>query len=111
MNIELEKLQFKSEPLFSSYRISIYTTKGIYHPKESRGYKCGIAELPCSNLSNPESTAYQIARLFKAAPALLEACKDALKKLEWPIYTKDEIKTMEPCRDRLKAAIAAAEKE
>jgi len=42
---------------------------------------------------------------------LIDACKDALKKLEWPIYTKKEIKTMRPCRERLRAALDRAENE
>lgn len=46
-----------------------------------------------------------IALACNSHEALLAACEDALRKLEWPIYTDNEIQKMKPCRDRLKAAI------
>ena len=37
---------------------------------------------------------------------LRKACEDALKKLNWPIYTEREKLKMKSCREKLKAAIA-----
>ncbi len=48
--------------------------------------------------------------LCEAAPDLLAACRDALKKLNWPIYTKTETLTLKPCKERLEVAIIKAEK-
>ena len=55
-----------------------------------------------------QSEALANARLIAAAPELLEACEDALKKLEWPICTNNDILSMKDCRVRLKAIIAKA---
>lgn len=46
--------------------------------------------------------------IHAAAPDLLAACEDALKKLNWPIYTEKEKLTMRPCREKLEVAIAKA---
>jgi hypothetical protein len=111
MSINLSALKFETEVDHFDDVVRIYTKMGIHYPKVSLGSKCTIADLPCDDTHNPESAAYQIANLFKAAPAMLEALKVAVEYLEdrEDFAVEDAEEDNENIYTDLKAAIAKAE--
>lgn len=73
--IDLTRLKLESETAEDMVRI--YTEMGIYDPSKPLGHLCPIAELPCCDTMDEEDSAYQIARLFKAARNCLQPVRQS----------------------------------
>lgn len=95
--IPLEKLQLKTEVDSFDDVVRIYTKRGVYNPDKPLGMPCVIAELPCSDVNDPDDSAHQIANLFKTAPELLKGIqktRELLKKVpDFDIknYTSEDV--------------------
>ncbi len=101
--IDLTKLQLRFEPNHDDDKITIFTTIGM-HKQTPLSWKCQVAELYCGDTTDEDDTAYQIAKLFIAAPEMLDMLKSCAEDLAFSAENCDK-----ELHSKLLAVIAKAE--
>jgi hypothetical protein len=71
--INIKELQLCYESDDDADSLVIYTRYGLHNPDKQLNYKCVLASLPCSDLSDIQDSAYDLVELFTSAPYLFAA--------------------------------------